>query len=134
MILDNSKSRLSLEIDNYEYIFSNDPEEADLLIVQIGIENDEHLFSFSGHAIQRNALNDFSEWLKVCKEGDNHQLGDEGPIFARTNLGLKIEFHDDNDESDDSSMSQIFECDTTDLISSSEQIQKQLSKFPSRLN
>ena len=134
MILENSKSRLSLEIDNYEYIFSNDPEEADLLIVQIGIENDEHLFSFSGHAIQRNILDNFSEWLKDCNEGDHYQLGDEGPIFSRTNLGLEIKFHDDNEESDDNSMSQIFECDTTDLISSSEQIQKQLSKFPSRLN
>ena len=134
MILSNPKSRLSLEIDNYEYIFSNDPEQADLLIVQIGIENDEHLFSFSGHAIQRNILNDFSTWLKDCKDGDQYQLGDEGPIFARTDLGLKIEFQDQDNESEEPSLSQTFECDSADLISSSEQIQKQLSQFPSRLN
>ena len=134
MILENSKSRLSLEIDNYEYIFSNDPEEADLLMIQIGIENENHLFSFSGHAIQRNILHEFSEWLKVCQDGDYYQLGDEGPIFSRTALGLKIEFQDENHESDDDSLSQIFECESVDLISSSEQIQSQLNQFPSRLN
>tara|TARA_B100000674_G_C37902770_1_gene944578 strand:- start:689 stop:1093 length:405 start_codon:yes stop_codon:yes gene_type:complete len=134
MILENSKSRLSLEIDNYEYIFSNDPEEADLLSVQIGIENEDNLFSFSGHAIQRSILNEFSTWLKNCSEGQNYQLGDEGPIFSRTSLGLKIEFYEESHESEDNSLSQVFECETTDLICSSDQIQQQLTKFPSRLN
>ncbi len=134
MILENSKSRLSLEIDNYEYIFSNDPEEADLLSIQIGIENEDHLFNFSGHAIQRSILNEFSQWLKNCSEGENYQLGEEGPIFSRTNLGLKIEFYEESHEADDNCLSQTFECETTDLLDSSEQIQVQLSKFPSRLN
>ena len=134
MILENSKSRLSLEIDNYEYIFSNDPDEADLLVVQIGIENDDHLFSFSGHAIQRNILSSFSDWLKSCQTEDTYQLGDEGPLFSRTTIGIKIEFQDENNDSDETSLSQVFECESTDLVSLSEQIQQQLSQFPSRLN
>ena len=45
-----------------------------------------------------------------------------------------IEFYEESHESEDNSLSQVFECETTDLICSSDQIQQQLTKFPSRLN
>lgn len=124
---------LTMEIEGYEYIFSNDPDEADLLVVQIGIESELNLFSFSGHAIQRNTLDSFSKWLIQCGENDFYQMDEEGPIFRRTSVGISIEFDEDNDKSEQENLVQSFQCTQNALIEAGKNLREQLVKFPSRL-
>lgn len=134
MILRDDHTALSLEIEGYEYIFSNDPDEADLIVIQIGIESDQNLFSFSGHAIQRSTLVCFAQWLKACTENESYQLDEEGPIFTRTSQGLKIEFDQDCENSETDILSQNFHCQSENLQRASLSLETQLENFPSRLN
>jgi len=134
MQIKDNQAMLTLEIEGYEYIFSNDPDEADLIVVQIGIESELNLFSFSGHAIQRTTFYNFAKWLHDCNENDLYQLDEEGPIFRRTLEGISIEFDEDNEDSEQENLTQSFQCNQNALKEAGNNLQEQLVKFPSRLN